>query len=117
MDEQAFRLMYPKTPNDVIARQFGMTEAAVRLYASRRGIRKDPDYLRVIQAQRMRGRTQSARTKEKIRIRALQRNPITAQTRQRLRQRPIKNRGAAHYKWKGGKPWQRFKSSEYQSWR
>jgi hypothetical protein len=54
LDEQAFRLMYPDTPNRVIAEQFGMTEAAVRLYASRRGMRKDPDYVSVIQAQRMR---------------------------------------------------------------
>lgn len=117
MDEQAFRLMYPKTPNDVIAEQFEMTEAAVRLYASRRGMRKDPDYVRVIQAQRMRGRAHSAQTREKIRSRALQRTPISGQTRERLQQRPVKNRGAAHYKWKGGKPWQRFKSPEYQAWR
>ena len=117
MDKVLFRALYPTMPNHVIAEQFGMTEQAVKLYASRHGIHKDAAYLRVIQAERMQGRTRSEETRQKLREKALQRPPLREQTRDRLRQRPVHNRGAAHYKWKGGKPWERFKTPEYQAWR
>lgn len=118
MDVDEFRRLYPDTPNDELAQRFNMTVAAVRLYASRHGIQKSPEYKSRIQSERMFGRKRSEVTRTKLSEKARTRAPVSKETRAKHRERMLlQPRGPDSPNWKGGRPWLRFKNPQYILWR
>lgn len=68
----------------------------------------------------MLGRKRSEATRAKLRAQAKGR-VISEETKAKILQTKLRNgtlpKGAKHYKWKGGRPWERFKEQRYVVWR
>src|SRR5262245_6105488 len=100
---QEFCDLYPTTDTNEIALRFGVTPHTIRHWASRLGLKKDPEYLSNLAREHALGRTLKHETRVKI-----------IQTK---RQNETLPKGEKHYNWKGGRPWERFKNPEYLAWR
>ena len=120
MVDDEFLTAYPTTPTIELSRRFGISEEAVRLRASRAGVKKDPEYRRQVQRQNATGRVVPAESKEKSSAKARGRG-ISEETKAKIlatkRRRGTLPKGETHYKWKGGKPWERFRNPDYLAWR
>src|SRR6185436_4448468 len=86
--DEAFRTEFPFTPNAELARRYGVSERTIARWAVRLGLRKDPEY-------------RSAISREAI----AKRDPA------------LVKRGPAHWNWRGGRPWERFRDPRYLEWR
>lgn len=112
--------LYPNTPNKVLAAMFNTSVNAVGLFAARNGIKKSSEYKSQVQKANATGKTKSKSTRKKI---ADKRKGIklTEETKAKILKTKIERntipKGSSHYKWKGGKTWERFKNPLYQEWR
>lgn len=93
MEEANFKERYPVTPNDILAQEMGVTVATVIHRARKLGLQKDRQYLHDL------------------------RHGIGGMAIPAMRERGSIPTGEDHYKWKGGKPWERFKDPQYIAWR
>src|SRR5215211_3929971 len=100
---QEFCDLYPTTETQELALRFGVTSDTIRHWASQLGLEKDRQYLSDYARSKALGRSLSQETRAKI-----------IQTK---RQKGTLPKGESHYKWKGGRPWERFKNPEYLAWR
>jgi 5-methylcytosine-specific restriction endonuclease McrA len=100
---QEFCALYPTTDTHELASIFGVTSDTIRHWASQIGLKKDPQYVSNLARKRALGRTMTRETRMKIT--------------QVKRQKGTLPMGERHYKWKGGRPWERFKNPEYLAWR
>jgi hypothetical protein len=111
---------YPATPNAELAARYGVSVVTILKWARRLGLRKTPEHWAAAQRQRMLGRKRSEATRAKLSAKAKGRI-ITEETKAKILQTKLKNgtlpKGEKHYKWKGGRPWQRFKEPRYIAWR
>lgn len=82
-----FEALFPCRSNAELARQFGVSERTIARWARSRGLRKSALYVSAV--------SRAARAKAN----------------------PNLPRGAAHWKWKGGRAWERFKDPRYVAWR
>jgi hypothetical protein len=110
-----FRALYPMTPNAELAKRFGKSEVTILKWAARCGLRKSPEYRSVVQRANATGRIMTSESKAKVAEKARGRTWTTEQ-RAKIMAREIP-RGSRHYRWKGGKPWQRFIDERYRAWR
>jgi len=118
--DQEFREDYGTTPNALLAARYGVATGTILKWARQLRLRKDPEYRRTVQranaskrrltleqrqhlAQLARGRKFSAETIAKGLATKRRRGTIL--------------RGARHPKWKGGRPWERFRDPAYIRWR
>lgn len=115
-----FIAAYPTTPNAELSDRFGKSEITIRKWACRLGLKKSTEYLSVSHRKRMLGRKLSQATREKIRAKALGRT-LSEETKAKILctklQRGTMPKGDTHHKWKGGKPWERFRDPRYLQWR
>src|SRR5205823_5528016 len=108
-----FRMLYPLTSNVVLMQRFGVSQGTILRLARELGLKKDPAYRREVQRQNATGRVMSQASRKKLREKALGRK-ISDQTKTKIiqtkRQKGTLPKGESHYKWKGGRPWERFKN-------
>lgn len=118
-DEELMRL-YPSNTNADLARRFGVSASTVSTWGRNLGLRKSPEHWTRMQRERSKGRPVSAETRAKPRSKALGREVLPETMQKALRtkiERGTLLRGQDHPKWKGGRPWKRFKDPAYQAWR
>ncbi|MCA1818415.1 MAG: hypothetical protein LC746_18915, partial [Acidobacteria bacterium] len=119
MDDEFIRA-YPATANAELSSRYGVSVVTVLRWARRLGLRKTPEHWAAAQAERMLGRKLSVSTRAKIGERAKVR-VLSAETKAKILRTKILNgtlpRGEKHYKWKGGRAWERFKDPRYVAWR
>jgi 5-methylcytosine-specific restriction endonuclease McrA len=111
--------LYPTTSNEALKERFGVSRGTIQRWAQELDVKKDLSYRREVQRKNAIGRVQSAETRAKIAAARQGRSWTQEQrvkTLQTRRERSV-NRGERHYKWKGGRPWERFKSPKYLAWR
>jgi 5-methylcytosine-specific restriction endonuclease McrA len=117
---QEFRILYPITSNAVLMQRFGVSQATILRWARELGLKKDPAYRREVQRQNATGRVMSQASRKKLREKALGRK-ISDETKRKILDTKRKNgtlpKGKRHYRWKGGRSWERFKNPEYIGWR
>lgn len=117
---EEFIALYPTTANAELAARHGVSVVTVLNWARRLGLRKSPEHWATAQRQRMLGRKRSEATRAKLSARAKGR-VITEETKAKILQTKLRNgtipKGEKHYKWKGGRPWERFKEPRYAAWR
>jgi hypothetical protein len=115
-----FMAAYPTTVNAELAARYGVSVVTILKWARRLGLKKSPEHWAAAQRQRMLGRKRSEATRAKLSAKAKGR-VITEETKAKILQTKLKNgttpKGEKHYKWKGGRPWQRFKELRYVAWR
>jgi hypothetical protein len=111
---------YPTTDNRTLAARFGKSPVTILKWARRLGLKKAPEYRAEVQRQNATGCVKSQETRKRIAAKARGRK-LSAETKAKIlqtkRQRGTLAKGENHYKWKGGKPWQRFKDPRYLAWR
>lgn len=102
-DSTEFCELYPNTINSELALKYSVSIRTINKWAEKYGLKKSKDFLSKLSSKRFQGRKMSEETKKKI---------LNAK---------IKNgtlrKGSRHYRWKGGKTWERFKEPEYIEWR
>ena len=117
---QEFCILYPITNNAVLMQRFGVSQSTILRCARELGLKKDPAYRREVQRQNATGRVMSPASRKTLREKALGRK-ISDETKRKILHTKRKNgtlpKGDKHYKWKGGRPWERFKNPEYLAWR
>jgi len=117
---QEFRMLYPTTSNAVLMQRFGVSQGTILRAARVLGLKKDPAYRREVQRQNATGRVMSQVSRKKLREKALGRK-ISDETKRKILDTKRKNgtlpKGNRHYRWKGGRTWERFKNPEYLAWR
>ena len=115
-----FIAAYPTTANAELAARYGVSTVTILKWARRLGLRKTPEHWSQAQRRRMLGRKRPEATRAKLSALAKGRI-ISEETRAKILQTKIKNgtlpKGEKHYKWKGGRPWERFKEPRYVAWR
>jgi hypothetical protein len=111
---------YPHSPNAELAAQFGVSLVTIQRWAMRCGLKKSAAYQSEKQRKNATGRIVSAESREKLRQKALGR-AVAKETVEKIlntkRERGTFPRGEKHYKWKGGRPWRRFRDPDYIAWR
>lgn len=118
MDMQ-FRQDYPTTSNAVLAARYGVSTVTILRWAQRFRLRKDVDYKREVQRVNAARRVVSAETKARqsaiMTGRTLsEEHKASLRRAKMLKPNPS---GAAHYNWKGGRPWKRAAAGAYFKWR
>jgi 5-methylcytosine-specific restriction endonuclease McrA len=120
MMSEEFVAAYPTTSNSELAAAFGVTVATIKKWAGRLGVKKDARYRAAMQRQNASGRVLSVESRAKIAARARGR-ALSAETKAKILKTKRGNcttrKGEQHYKWKGGRPWERFKDPLYVAWR
>lgn len=120
MDIEAFKNEFPNTPNAVLAEKYDCAVITLQRLARRLGLKKSPEYLSMMQRKKATGRVLSLESKEKISF-AKKGSTLSEETKAKILQTKLVNnsiaKGATHYKWKGGRAWERFKDPEYIAWR
>jgi len=118
--DNEFAAAYPFHSNQALAAALGISIQSVLRRATKLQIRKDPHYWSEVQRQRMSGRRLSELTKARIGAR-LRGRVLSGETKARILSTKQRNdsipRGPRHYRWKGGKPWRRFRDARYAEWR
>lgn len=111
---------YPTTSNHTLAARFGKSPVTILKWARRLGLKKAPEYRAEVQRQNATGCVKSRQTRNKIAAKARGRK-LSAETKAEIlatkRQRGTMPKGENHYKWKGGRAWERFKDPRYIAWR
>lgn len=101
MVDDEFLTVYPTTSNIELSRRFGISVEAIRLRASRAGVKKAPEYRRQVQRQNSTGRVVSAESREKSSAKARGR-VISEETKAKIlatkRRRGTLPKGEVHYK-------------------
>src|SRR5262249_36864149 len=117
---ERFLAAYATTPNSELAAKFGVSVPTIKWWAHEAGLKKTSAYRSQVQRQNSTGRVLSAESRAKISAKAKGRQ-LSAQTKRKILQtkqeRGTLPKGATHYKWKGGRPWERFKNPRYSAWR
>lgn len=118
-DEELART-YPFTTNADLAARFGVARITVSRWARQLGLRKDPAHWSRVQRERSLGRIFSAETRSRLSAKAkgrvISRQTIEKALRTKL-ERGTLLKGERHPRWKGGRPWERFRRPEYLRWR
>jgi 5-methylcytosine-specific restriction endonuclease McrA len=118
--KQGFRDLYPTTSNAALSERFSLPLGTIQRWAQELGLKKDPSYHAEVQRRNATGRVLSKVDREKLRQKALGRK-LSDDTKTKILDTKRKNgtlrKGEQHYKWKGGRPWERFKHPEYLAWR
>jgi len=86
--DAAFRRDFGTTPNAVLAVRYEVSARTIARWASRAGLKKSKAYRQQLASRISRTRDPSSRP-----------------------------RGPAHWNWKGGRPWERFRDPRYRDWR
>lgn len=115
MMNSEFRILYPTTPNAELAERFGKSKVTIAKWAARCGLKKSPEYRAQVQRANATGRVLSHESKSKI-AEKMRGRTWTAEQRVKIMAREIPS-GQNHYRWKGGRPWRRFKDARYITWR
>lgn len=119
MDKE-FIAAYPTTSNTILAARYSVSLVTILRWARRFGLRKTAEHWSAAQRERMLGRKRSEDTRAKLSAKAKGRT-LSPETKAKILQTKIKNdtlpKGERHYKWKGGRSWQRFKEPRYIAWR
>lgn len=115
-----FKLIYPTTPNLELTQKYNCSKATIIRAARLSGLKKDFDYIRKIHREKSLGHKLSPEACAKIAEKAKGRI-VSEETKLKIIETKRKNgsipRGKNHYRWKGGKPWLRFKNPLYIIWR
>src|ERR1700755_1070206 len=115
-----FSAAYPTTSNAELAERYGFSTATILRWARGLGLRKSPEHWAAAQRRRMLGRKRSEATRAKLSANAKGR-VISEETKAKILQTKLRNgtlpKVEKHYKWKGGRPWRRFKEPRYVAWR
>jgi transposase len=117
---QEFCGLYPTTSNEALKERFGVSRGTIQRWARELGVKKDLIYRREVQRKNAIGRVHSAEARAKIAAKAKGRRTSDAAKAKQLETKRRNGsicRGERHYKWKGGRPWERFKKPEYLAWR
>src|SRR5262245_8688648 len=117
--KQEFCDLYPLTSNSLLAEQFGVSVGTILREARQLGLKKDPAYRIEVQRQNATGRILPEAARAKIAA-ARRGHSWTEEQRTKIlktRHERGPNRGERHYKWRGGRPWERFKNPQYLAWR
>ena len=112
--------LYPTTSNEALKEQFGVSRGTIQRWARELGVKKDRIFRREVQRKNAIGRVHSAEARAKIAAKAKGRRTSDAAKAKQFetkRRNGSIRRGERHYKWKGGRPWERFKKPEYLAWR
>lgn len=127
--QEILRRLYPIMYRDEVAAELKVSEPLVARWArelglkrNRKGIKKrfrtEEHKLRIAEA--LLGHVISKKTRKKI-GKANSGRKLTEETKKKIRDTKKRNnsvpKGDKHYNWKGGKPWERFATPEYQEWR
>src|SRR6266498_2090524 len=120
MTDTEFIRLYPTTSNQALANRLGISPVAVAARAARLGLKKDRQYISGLRRKQTLGHVVSKATRAKIAAKARGRRVPAAAKAKALQTKLARGsipKGEKHYKWKGGKPWQRFKDPRYVAWR
>jgi transposase len=112
---QEFCGLYPTTSNEALKERFGVSRGTIQRWARELGVKKDLIYRREVQRKNAIGRVHSAEARAKIAAKAKGRRTSDAAKAKQLETKRRNGsicRGERHYKWKGGRPWERFKKPE-----
>ena len=119
-DVNEFCELFPNHTNDWMAAKYGVSLPTIARAARRHGLQKTPSHMKEQCKLRATGRVLSEESKAKIGSKAKGRK-VSEETKRKVRETKLKNgtvpKGDKHYKWKGGKGWERFKNPEYIQWR
>ena len=119
MDE-AFVAAYPATSNAALAARYGKSEVTILKWARRLGLRKSADYRAAVQRSNATGKVKSEAARAKIAA-SRRGRPAPPGTGAKIvatkRARGTLAAGDRHYRWKGGRPWERFRDERYLAWR
>jgi hypothetical protein len=119
-NQQEFSNLYPTTSNIVLCERFGVSRGTIQRWARLLGLKKSIEHQPKIQRERALNRRLSEQSRAKIAAKAKGRRTSDASKAKQLetkRRNGSIRRGERHYKWKGGRPWERFKKPEYLAWR
>jgi hypothetical protein len=115
-----FIAAYPTTGNAELAVRHGVSIPTILRWARRLGLRKTSEHWATAQRQRMLGRRRTEATRAKLSSQAKGRT-LSEETKAKILQTKLRNgtlpKGEKHYKWKGGRAWQRFTEPRYIAWR
>lgn len=119
-NDESFQRDYPTTLNSELCSRYGVSLSTINRWAKECGLKKDREHWRQRQAERATGQPKSEETRRKISEKA-QGRVMSDETKAKILETKTQNgsvpSGENHYKWKGGKTWERFKEPEYISWR
>lgn len=119
-DIDKFIQLFPNTPNTLLCELFEVSGATISREASRLNLTKNESYKSSVQS------ANAAKRKltdaEKTHLSSIRKGvKLSVATIEKIRQTKIVNNsvpsGSNHYKWKGGKAWDRYKDPEYLRWR
>ena len=111
---------YPDTPNSVLVRRYHVSGSTIARWAAAARLKKSSAYMSTIQRQRATGRVVTDAMRARLSAAATGRT-LSAATKAKIARTKRSNdsvpRGPTHYKWKGGRPWERFADPQYLAWR
>jgi hypothetical protein len=112
--------LYPTTNNEILCQRFGVSLSTLQRWARHLNLQKSIEHRSIIQRERALNRRLSEQSRAKIAAKTKGRRISEATKAKQLetkRRNGSIRRGEHHYKWKGGRPWERFKKPEYLAWR
>jgi hypothetical protein len=111
-----FKHLYPIN----LIKFYSVSRGTLQRWARILGLRKSLQHVSLIQSKKASEKTWTSESKDKIRSKCIGR-VFSEQSKRKAIETKIKNgtivKSEKHYKWKGGKPWIRFKNPKYQEWR
>jgi transposase len=119
-NRQEFCDLFPTTSNAELCERFGVSRGSIQRWARQLGLKKSLEHQTKVQRERALNRHLSEQSRAKIAAKAKGRRISDSSKAKQLetkRRNGSIRRGEQHYKWKGGRPWERFKNPEYLAWR
>jgi hypothetical protein len=115
-----FSIMFPIHGNVYLANLYGVSKPTIQRWAKMCGCKKDQNLLRERKSLAGMGKVVSTETRLKMSQKAKGRK-LSSGTVNKIIATKMKNgtikKGCSHYRWKGGRSWERFKNPQYQEWR
>jgi hypothetical protein len=120
MMDARFLADYTDTSNAILAQRYAVSRSTIARWARAARLQKSAAYRSSIQRHRATGRPVTEAMRSQLRAAATGRS-LSAATKAKIALTKQHNRsvprGQDHYKWKGGKPWERFADPRYIAWR